>query len=347
MKTEILNCERRDKGEIPWTLAAARILPDRRPRFCMQILHDFSDHKERWSSLMQFVAACGGVALIHDLRGHGASAPAEPVKNPDDGTAALGYDCAALLDDIDEVYTSFGDPFGEKIADPAVPRLLPRFLFGHGMGALMAARYASRRSDSIDGLILSGLPKREAFLSAKLFRLDFMSAFAGDAAVSEKVNDRAFAKYNGEFTPEWESDGQFLWMTNDLAARAAFSSDPLCNRGHPLADYKNLLRLKREVWQSATWDKPRDIPVLLMAGQYDPVSGGDEGMIRAGKFLSDMGFVSVEEKMYRDMRHDIFMDEGREAPFGDLCRFALTHIPGREAKAPAAKTSDGGDGQAQ
>ena len=32
MKTEILTCERIEKGERPWTLSAARILPDRRPR---------------------------------------------------------------------------------------------------------------------------------------------------------------------------------------------------------------------------------------------------------------------------------------------------------------------------
>ena len=331
MKTEILTCERIEKGERPWTLSAARILPDRRPRFCVQILYDFSDRKERWFSLMQFIAACGGVALIHDLRGRGASAPTEEPKNPEDAVPSLGYDCETLFDDIDEIYARFGDPFGEPIPDPAENRLLPRFLFGHGLGALMAARYASRRSIAVDGLILSGLPHREASASVRLFGLGFLGLFAGDSYVPNGVNRRYLTRFDGEFVPEETSDGRFLWMTNDPAVREAFAADPLCCRPYPLADFKDLLRLTRDVWRPSTWDRVHDVPVLLMAGQNDPVSGGDDGMIRAGKFLSDMGFSQVDEKMYRGMRHDIFMDEGREAPFADLCRFALTHLPGKTA----------------
>ncbi|MBE6724515.1 MAG: alpha/beta fold hydrolase [Ruminococcaceae bacterium] len=338
MNIELMTCERRDRGKTPWTLSVARILPERRPRFCVQLLHGFSERKERWFSLMQFIAACGGVVLAHDLRGHGASAPSGAVKHPEDGVADLGYDYGTLMDDIDEVYSAFGDPWGEKIPDPAGERLLPRFLFGHSMGALMAAAYAARRSRSIDGLILSGLPHKESMVSAALFGLGFRSLFTGDAACPKGLNRKAFDRYNGYFIPEPGSDGQFLWLANDPAVREAFAADPLCNRPHPLGDYRNLLRLVRDVWKPSFWDKPSDIPVLLMAGEKDPIAGGDDWMIYAGKFLSDMGFASVDERMYRNLRHEIFMDEGRQSPFADMARFCLTNLPGKRAASEAQRT---------
>ena len=206
----------------------------------------------------------------------------------------------------------------------------------------MAAMYAARRSFSIDGLILSGLPHRERMVSPALFGLDLMSFFTGDAACPKALNRRAFTRFNKFFAPEEGSDGSFLWLTNDLSVRQAFAADPLCNRLHPVADYKNLLRLVRDVWKPAEWDSPSDIPVLLMAGQNDPVAGGDEGVLEAERFFRDMGFSTVDARMYRDMRHEIFMDEGRQVPFADLCRFILTHLPGKQKpdeaeSAPAAE----------
>ena len=338
MNIECMTYERRERGRNPWLLSVARILPERRPRFCVQLLHGFSERKERWFPLMQFIAACGGVVLIHDLRGHGATAPAGKLKRPEDGVADLGYDYRILMDDIDGVYSAFGDPWGEEIADPSGERLLPRFLFGHSMGALMAAAYAARRSRSIDGLILSGLPHKESMVSAALFGLGLRSLFTGDAACPKGLNRRAFDRYNGYFDPEPGSDGQFLWLANDPAVREAFAADPLCSRPHPLGDYRNLLRLVRDVWRPSFWDVPSDIPVLLLAGEKDPIAGGDDWMIYAGKFLSDMGFSSVDERMYRNLRHEIFMDEGRQTPFADTARFCLTNLPGKRAASEALRT---------
>ena len=80
-----------------------------------------------------------------------------------------------------------------------------------------------------------------------------------------------------------------------------------------------------------------------MAGENDPISGGDRAMLRAGQFLEDMGFSSVEEKMYRELRHEIFMDDGRQTPFADAARFCLTHLPARAPSPAAPGPAEGGD----
>ena len=410
MTTETFTYERHTRGESPWALSVARVLPEGEPRFVVQIVHGFSERKERWIPFMQVIAACGGIALIHDLRGHGATRCIAEDPKPGDELARFGYDRATLFDDIDHVFDAYGCPWkwdaqgreepeesaveeqtAETVAeapDPAQPkeetvtesaetaqntdesseftlteeedhaeapeiaadspentqnseeasaepsgsaepRAIPRFLFGHSMGALIAGLYAAHedRRGQIDGLILTGLPHRERFISFGLAYLDFLGFFGGDGAKPKRLNRAAFTRYNRGFEPDSASDG-FLWITNDPAVRCAFAADPLCNREHPLMDYKNLLRLVRDFYRPASWDKPpKDFPVLLMAGENDPIAGGDARMLDAQKFLQDMGFASVDTRMYRDGRHEIFFDTGKEAPYTDAIRFVMNHLP--------------------
>ena len=362
MQPEFFTYERYVRGDAPWELSVARVMPEGEPRFCVQFIHGFSERKERWIPFMRVIAACGGIALIHALRGHGATRCAAENPKPGDELARFGYDREILFDDIDHVYEAYGIPafFSEPAADEqgapadgqeqdvtpdapadgqerdepreqtaAVPAGIPRFLLGHSMGALIAGLYAAHddRRAQIDGLILTGLPRRERMVSLGLAGLGFLGFFAGDGAKPKLLNRSAFTRYNRGFEPEPESDG-YLWMTNDPEVRRAFASDPLCRRDHPVIDYRNLLRLVRDFYRPASWDKPpKDFPVLLMAGERDPIAGGDEHMLDARQFLHDMGFEAAEARMYRGGRHEIFFDTEKEAPYTDAVRFVLANLP--------------------
>ena len=324
MKTpELYPVERTEKRAPAWTLSAARLMPEKPPRFGVQILHGFSEKKERWFPFMQFIAACGGAAVIHDLRGHGATAPADPSVRGDDAAADFGYAYETLFDDVDAVWQ-------ESVPDPADGAPLPRFLFGHSMGALIAGLYTAARPSQVCGLILSGLPHRERLVSPVLGWFSVESIATGDGACLPLLNRIAFSRYNRGFEREPGSDGRFLWMTNDLAVRYEFAADPVCSRPHPLRDYRNLLRLVRDFWRPSSWEKPGGIPVLVLAGESDPISGGPARAEDAVRFLGDMGF-SASAKVYPGMRHEIFMDTERETPYTDAMRFVLTRVPKRPA----------------
>lgn len=321
---EIYTIERREKREPAWILSAARLMPEMTPRFGVQILHGFSEKKERWFPFMQFIAACGGVAIIHDLRGHGATAPADPEGKDADPLADFGYAYETLFDDLDAVWR-------ESVPEPADGIPLPRFLFGHSMGALIAGLYTAARPAAVSGLILSGLPHRERLVSPVLGWFAVESVFTGDGACLPLLNKTAFERYNKGFVREPASDGRFLWMTNDLAVRYEFAADPVCNRAHPLRDYRNILRLVRDFWRPSSWEKPGNIPVLVMAGESDPIAGGPKRADDAVRFLGDMGF-TASAKVYPDMRHEIFMDTERETPYTDAMRFVLTRVPKRPVR---------------
>jgi alpha-beta hydrolase superfamily lysophospholipase len=303
-------------------LHVCRILPETEPRFVLQIVHGIAERAERYLPLLSYIASCGGIAVIHDLRGHGHSAP---------NARLLGH-CGDLYEtyraDIDLVYASVYEyPADGEVISPRLPETyeiqpLPRYLFGFSMGALIAGLYAAESSAELAGLILAGLPRRQPLASLGIAGMEILTLFCGERAKPLWFHNRAFRNYNRNFTPEPESDGQFLWLSNDIGNREAFRDDPLCNRPNSLGMYRTMLKFVRDLYRPASWNMDRrDLPLLLAAGEYDPVTGGAKWRKDSAKFLADMGYTDIRTKVYPGLRHEIYHDTGREVPFADVIGF--------------------------
>ncbi len=302
-------------------LRTCRVTPDSPPRFVLQIVHGIAERIERYLPLMQFFADHGGLVLAHDLRGHGYSVP---------NARLLGH-CGDLyrtyLADLDAVFASAdavpleGRVTPKKAEDYEIPAL-PRYLLGFSMGALIAGLYAANSSENLAGLILSGLPHREPFVSFSVFGLDVLTLFAGERAKPKWFHKRAFSRYNRGFTPEEGSNGQFLWLSNDLENRQNFAADPICNRPNSLGTYTTLLKLLRDMYRPASWNMDRrDLPVFVNCGELDPVAGGKKGTEDSVKFLADMGYTDVQSEVYEGFRHEFYFDTGHEVPFEAVMGF--------------------------
>ena len=319
-------------------LHVSRVMPEGTPRFAVQIVHGIAERVERYTELLEYIASCGGIAVIHDLRGHGRSVP-----NP----RLIGH-CGDLYEtyraDLDAVYYSIHEnpAEGETVA-PRLPEKyevqpLPRYLLGFSMGSLIAGLYAAGSSADLAGLILAGLPRRQPIVSFGVFGLEFLSFFCGERARPMWLHRLAFSNYNRQFTPEPESDGQFLWLSNDIANREAFMNDPLCNCPKSLCTYTTLLKFVRDMYRPASWNMDRrDLPVFVAAGESDPVTGGEKWRKDAVKFLADMGYTDIRTKVYGGFRHEIYHDTGREVPFADLIAFVEDTIEAENARKQAKR----------
>ncbi len=296
--------------------------PDTEPRFVLQIVHGIAERSERYLPFLEYIASCGGIAVIHDLRGHGHSVPNERL---------LGH-CGDLyttyLTDIKAVFASVNEQpaEGERIS-PKLPEnyeipSLPQYLLGFSMGSLIAGLYAAESSENLAGLILGGLPRRQPIVSLGIAGMELLCLFCGERAKPMWLHKRAFSNYNRKFTPEPESDGQFLWLSNSIANREAFINDPLCNRPNSLGMYTTMMKFVRDLYRPASWNMDRrDLPVLLTAGEDDPVTGGEKWRKDGAKFLADMGYTDIRRKVYPGFRHEIYHDTGREIPFADVLAF--------------------------
>ncbi len=319
MVTNLFHCYSEDDEDI--TIAVARTIPDGPPRFVLQIVHGIAEHWERYLPLMEFFASHGGIVLVQDLRGHGLSTTFTD-KLP------LGH-CGDLyrtyLDDLAVFFCADADAEeglpSKKVESYKIPDL-PRYLMGFSMGALIAGLYAANSSKNLAGLILTGMPHREPFVSVPLLGLNALTLFEDERATPMWLHKRAFNRYNRGFTPEEDSDGQFLWLSNDIENRRMFITDPLCNRPNSLGTYITLLKFLRDMYRPASWNMDRrDLPILVNAGEFDPVAGGKKGTEDSVKFLADMGYTDVRSKVYEGFRHEIYYDFGHEVPYADVLAF--------------------------
>ena len=62
----------------------------------------------------------------------------------------------------------------------------------------------------------------------------------------------------------------------------------------------------------------KELPLLFLSGDRDPVGNMGKGVRKAYKIYRDLGCEDVEMKLYPDARHEIFNEINREEVFSDL-----------------------------
>lgn len=299
-------------------LSAAVIAPETEIKGIVQLSHGMAEHKERYFPFMQYLAAQGFAAIIHDHRGHGAS-----VRKPDD----LGYfydDSARyIVEDLHQVTQYARELF------PGCPLCL----FGHSMGSLVVRSYLKKYDANIDKLIVCGSPSKNPLIGAALALTAVQKAFHGDRYRSELIQKLAFGSYlKGLAGPA--SQGKPLsanaWLSVNEENVRAYDEDPLCGFTFTLNGFRNLFLLLRDVYSPRGWAlKNPALPVLFIAGSADPVIAGAEKWRQSQEFLRKVGYSDVRGRLYQGLRHEILNEDSKEQVYADVAAF-LAEADGRE-----------------
>lgn len=168
------------------------------------------------------------------------------------------------------------------------PRL-PVVLFGHSMGASAAQQYAPVGSDKIAALILSGTTLRKP----------------GEAVPT----------YNDAFEP---SRTRYDWLSRDPVEVDRYVADPLCgfegqtvrngfDRNDPRRD--DLARLSRI---------RKDLPVLIVVGDADPVNRNLEGVRYLESRWREAGVTRIDKLIYPGGRHEMLNETNRDEVTRDI-----------------------------
>ncbi len=275
-----------------------RWLPARGVRGTVQVVHGASEHSGRYGRLAAALTARGLAVYAMDLRGHGRTA-----EETGAGRFGAGAGAEALLDDVgllQELITA---------EHPGVPRLL----LGHSMGSIVALAAAERDGGDLAGLVLSGPVGVAPHLAESVTALQASTAAgAGDVPLD------ALGAFNQPFEP---ARTPYDWLSRDPAEVDAYLADPYCGDSAPLTTgfAAGVFGLAvRSTTAEAVAALPDGLPVLLLAGQRDPVGGVDAGQVTAlADLLRDRG-LPVELRVYPDARHEVFNETNRDDVTGDL-----------------------------
>jgi len=267
----------------------------------VQLVHGMAEYKERYLPLMEYLAGRGCACVIHDHRGHGKS-----MRDGEDKGFLYGAGGAGLVADALQITDHIRKTF------PGVPRVL----FGHSMGSLVA-RCMLREADlSFSAAVLSGPPTRNPAAAFGLALARFQRGF-GPRRKGKLLQAMAFGGYVAKF-PE----SPCAWVCGDPAVVKAYEEDPLCGFTFTVDGFVGLMELMSRTYEKAGWccDNPA-LPILFLGGSQDPCIGGADKFNEAMDFLRGVGYQDVAGALFDDMRHEICNEQDKLRVFARIETF--------------------------
>ena len=191
-----------------------------------------------------------------------------------------------LIDDIAQLV---------REARRAVPHA-PVILFGHSMGAFAAQHFCTKYSASIDAVVLSGSTYFD--LPAELRELPAFN-------------------FNAAFQPERTP---YDWLSRDLAEVDKYIADPLCGfeAVAPVFTADDLRHLSAP---SALAQIRPDLPVLLLAGDMDPLNGKLALLNVLQQKLREAGVQHIDTLYYEGGRHEMLNELNRDQVMADVIKW--------------------------
>jgi alpha-beta hydrolase superfamily lysophospholipase len=288
-----------------------RWLPATDPKAVVVVAHGMAEHSARYARLAEALTDAGYAVYAPDHRGHGRTASA-----------------------VDHGYFADADGWGTVVADlrsvTAHARSehpgLPVFLLGHSMGSFLARSYVIEDSRDLAGLVLSGtagdpgaLGKVGAGIAALEVRL------RGGRHTSTLLDKLTFGQYNAAFKP---NRTDYDWLSRDDAEVDAYVADPLCGNTFTSGFFKDLFGGVAGINDAKrVAGVRRDLPVLLVAGDQDPVGDGGKGPRAVAQQYREAGLADVTCTIYPDARHEPFNETNRDEVTADVIRWLDAHLP--------------------
>jgi alpha-beta hydrolase superfamily lysophospholipase len=284
--------------------------PDSEPHAVVQIAHGMAEHGGRYARLAGVLVDAGHAVWAHDHRGHGLTA------RTDDDLGHFadqdGFDL--VVDDLLAVRAELGRD-GQEGAG------LPVALLAHSMGTFISqAALALRPPSPWDSVILAGsdapggLSYRAFLQTARVER-----GLHGPRGRSTVLHDLAFGPYNRAFRPtRTDSD----WLSRDSDEVDRFLADP--RTGFPLTNqaWVDFIAGRERVAHTG-FDAldPKDLPILLIAGDKDPVGRKGKGVRKLADQLRGAGLDAVELRLYPGARHELVNETNRDEVHADVVAF--------------------------
>ena len=284
------------------TLHAFRCIPEGEVRAIVQLSHGRVDFIDRYKPLAEDLAGRGILVTGHDHLGHGGS-----IRTKDDyGYFAQPDGNRAVLDDLHAMTTL------TKQLYPGVPY----FLLGHSMGSFYARQYLCEYGAELDGAILMGTgyqPKALVTLARTVCRV--LAVFFGWQHRSKLVRDLSFLGYNKGLEGRTPHD----WLNRDPAEVDKYRADERCMFTFTLNAYYSMFTGILRLYDPDFLNRmPKDLPLLFLAGDADPVGEQSKGVQRAIDSLKAVGVQNITQKFYPGARHELLVEINRQEVFADI-----------------------------
>lgn len=274
------------------------------PKAVLQIVHGMVEHIERYDEFARRLTKKGYLVIGYDHLGHGKSV----MQEDEYGYFSKEEGHNLLIKDIRRLYKKTKKTYPE----------LPYFLMGHSMGSFLVRRYLTvYGGEGLDGSIIMGTGRQK--FPVVLFGVgvaELLKKWKGDRYRSQWINQLAFGGYNRKFK---EAKTEKDWLSRDEEQVKKYCEDENCQFIFTVGAYQDLFQVLCEIEKKGNLKRMRkDLPILLVAGEEDPVGNFGKGVRQVYKQYQKLGMEDVELKLYPEDRHEILNELDRECVYQDL-----------------------------
>ena len=248
-------------------------------RGAVAVSHGAAEHSLRYGRFAAALNAAGIEVWSIDQRGHGQS----PGPNGLGDMGDVGWD--GLVADLGQ--------FVEHVR--AERPAIAVGLFGHSMGSFAAQQYALDHSSAIDFLVLSG---------SRAFELP-----------QPGETPEAFTP-NAAFEP---ARTRYDWLSRDEAEVDAYIADPLCGFETQTGRREAAAFDRARLADASEFARVRDdLPILLVAGDQDPINRGMAGLQLLEERYRAAGVSQLDTQYYPGGRHEMLNETNRDEVTANL-----------------------------
>ncbi|PWM61781.1 MAG: alpha/beta hydrolase [Clostridia bacterium] len=277
--------------------------PENQPKAVLQIVHGMAEHIERYDRFARYLNQNSILVVGADNASHGKSISKDGIR----GYFGAEHGWNSLIQDIQSVHSIIKQSYCD----------LPCILFGHSMGSFLARSYAARHGDDLDGFIFCGTAgKNPALPVAKLLARSEIRK-NGASTPSRLLDKLSFGAYNNAFKP---NRTPFDWLSRDEAEVDKYVDDPACGFVFTAAGFRDLFDGLGEVSGPQWARRVPKRPILLIAGDADPVGANGKGVKQVEAWLVQSGH-RVKCILYPGARHELLNETNREQVSDDVRLF--------------------------
>ncbi|MBQ7384170.1 MAG: lysophospholipase [Clostridia bacterium] len=283
-------------------------VPKKAPHAIVQISHGMCEHIMRYEDFADFLCSEGFVVCGNEHLGHGNTAP-------DD--SHLGYTAKGgadfILRDLHEMTLLI------KREYPS----LPLVLLGHSMGSFIARLYLSVYQNEADAAIISGTggPESPTAMGKLLAKLNIL--FCGEMNRSELIYNIAFGSYSKRYP---KGCSKYLWISRDEEIQSAYAKDKFCTFRFTAGAYYDLFdllgRVSKKSWAHSL---KKELPILMISGNMDPVGNYGKGVMTVYERLKAAEMSDVTLKLYDGGHHEMLNEINRDEVYADILAWLDYH----------------------
>lgn len=285
--------------------------PNGKPVGIVQLAHGMAEYIDRYDDFAKYLNTQGFIVIGHDHLGHGDSI----TDKHDYGYFSEGDATRYLIDDMVLITSSLKEEYPE----------LPYFVFGHSMGSFITRHYITQYSHIIDGAIICGtgqMPK--AVLKSGMALTYSMAQKKGWHYRSEAIDKLGFGGFNKSIkNPRTKND----WLSRDKDQVDAYINDERNGFIFTLNGYYHLFDTCLRVQDIDLLNEIRkDLPILLIAGDHDPVGDNGKAVLTVSKQYEDLGIEDVMCILYPEYRHEILNEIDNLVVYEDVNKWLHSKI---------------------